>query len=275
MTLSLRSTLTLHNGVEIPRLGLGVYQSPPGAVTQRAVREALALGYCHIDTAKAYRNEEDVGRALADSGLQREEVFVTTKLWHADHGYDEAIRACRDSLGRLGLAVVDLYLIHWPGFGPRRESWRALVTLYEEGKCRAVGVSNYTVRHLEELLATSPLVPMVNQVELSPFLSQRDLIDICRRHKIAVEAYSPLTQGQKLDDERLLRVARKHRKTAAQVLIRWALEHDLIVLPKTVRRERLQENADVFDFALDGQDMAILDGLDEGLRVAWDPTNVP
>jgi diketogulonate reductase-like aldo/keto reductase len=275
MTLNLRSTLTLHNGVEIPRLGLGVYQSAPGEVTQRAVREALALGYRHIDTARAYRNEADVGRALADSGLPRDEVFVTTKLWHADHGYDAAIRACQESLERLSLASVDLYLIHWPGFGPRQESWRALVTLYEEGKCRAVGVSNYTVRHLEELLATSSLVPMVNQVELSPFLYQRELIDFCRRHGIVVEAYSPLTQGQKLDDERLLRVARKHNKTAAQVLIRWALEHDLVVLPKTVRRERLRENADVFDFALDAEDMAALDALNEGLHVAWDPTDVP
>lgn len=276
MALSLQSTITLNNAVEIPVLGLGVFQAPEGETTQAAVREALACGYRHIDTAKIYQNERDVGLALRASGVPREDVFITTKLWNSDHGYDTALRAYHDSLNRLMLSHVDLYLIHWPVQDVRRETWRALVTLVKEGSCRAVGVSNYTIRHLEELLnETHGVVPAVNQVELHPFLHQRELLEFCARHGIVVEAYSPLTKGQRLGDRRLGAIAQRHNKTPAQVLIRWALQKGTVVLPKSVTPARIRENADVFDFALSEQDMAQLDALDEGLRTSWDPTDAP
>jgi diketogulonate reductase-like aldo/keto reductase len=275
MPLSLQSTATLHHGVHIPLIGLGVYQAPQGAVTQQAVKTALALGYRHVDTAKVYGNEADVGKAIRDSGLPRSDVFVTTKLWNADHGYDKAIRACHESLKRLGSDHVDLYLIHWPVANLRHESWRALVTLQKEGTCRAIGVSNYTVRHLKELLDTSPVVPAVNQVELSPFLYQKELLDFCSAHGIVVEAYSPLTKGERLSDRRLTAIAARYRKSAAQILIRWCLQHDTVVLPKSVTRERIRENADVFDFEISPGDMAALDGLNEDFRTSWDPTDAP
>lgn len=275
MDLDLRSTLRLNDGVAIPRLGLGVFQAAAGSETRDAVAHALATGWRHVDTARVYRNEKDVGRAIADSGIPRAEVFLTTKLWNDDHGYDRAQRACRESLARLGLDYVDLYLIHWPVAERRRDSWRALAKLKADGLCRAVGVSNYTVRHLEELLGESSLVPAVNQVEMSPFLYQRDLIAFCATHGIVVEAYSPLTKGERLDHPTLAEVGRRHRKTPAQVLIRWALQHDLVVLPKSVRPARIDENAAVFDFALSAEDMATLDALDEGLRTSWDPTDAP
>jgi diketogulonate reductase-like aldo/keto reductase len=265
----------LNNGVNIPALGLGVYQAESGRETERAVLDALDLGYRHIDTAKAYGNEKDVGRAIKKSGIPREEVFITTKLWNTDHGYDQTKRAFDESRSDLGVDYIDLYLIHWPVEGLRGESWRAMVELLERGDCRSIGVSNYTITHLEELLASSPIVPAVNQVEFSPFLYQRELLRFCRQQGIQLEAYSPLTQGKKLDHPALVEVARKHGKTPAQILIRWAIEHGLVVIPKSVRRSRLEENADVFDFSIGREGLALLDGLDEGFRTCWDPTDSP
>ncbi len=267
--------LRLANGVEIPALGLGVFRSDPGEETRGAVATALEAGYRHVDTARAYGNERDVGRALAGSGLRREEVFVTTKLWNSDHGYDQARWACDQSLHRLGLEYVDLYLIHWPVEGLRRESWRALERIVADGKARAIGVSNYTTRHLEELLGDCRVSPMVNQVEFHPFLFQRDLLDFCRRHGVVLEAYSPLVKAQRLDHPVVRRVAARCDRTPAQVLLRWGLQREVVVLPKSVRPERIRENARVFDFALDAGDMAALDALDEGYRTSWDPTGVP
>lgn len=275
MSLTIRSTARLNNGVEIPLLGLGVFRAAAGEETQRAVRDALALGYRHVDTAAVYGNERDVGIALRDSGVPREEVFVTTKLWNADHGYDATLRACDASLSRLGLAYVDLYLMHWPVAGLRLESWRAMDALLEQGKARAIGVSNFTIRHLDELLAASPRVPAVNQVEYHPFLHQRALAEYCAARGIVVEAYSPLTKGRRLGDPRLGAVAAHSGKTPAQVLVRWALQHGLVVLPKSTHRARIEENAAVFDFEISPQDMALLDGLDENLRTSWDPTDAP
>jgi diketogulonate reductase-like aldo/keto reductase len=216
-----------------------------------------------------------VGAAVRESGLPRREIFVTTKLWNADHGYDRALRAMDESLARLGLEQVDLYLVHWPVEGLRHESWRAMERILADGKARAVGVSNYAARHLEELLSRAKVRPAVNQVELSPFLQQRDLVASCARHGIQVEAYAPLVRGQRMDHPVLVRTAAKHRRTPAQVLLRWALQHDLVVIPKSVHPARIRENADLFGFALDAADMAALDGLDEGYRTCWDPTNVP
>lgn len=273
--LSLQSTVRLNNGVELPWLGLGVYQAQRGEETRAAVRWALQAGYRHIDTARIYGNERDVGEALRQSGLPRSEVFITTKLWNHDQGYDSALRACERSLRELGLEYVDLYLIHWPVPERRLDSWRAMEKLLADGKCRAIGVSNFLERHLDELMASSKVVPAVNQVELSPYLYQKGLLDHCRRHGIVVEAYSPLTKGERLGDPRLVRVARHYGKTTAQVLIRWCLQHGLVVLPKSVREARIRENAAVFDFELSAADMRVLDGLNEDLHTSWDPSAVP
>jgi diketogulonate reductase-like aldo/keto reductase len=272
---TLASRVPLSNGVEIPVLGLGVYQSRPGQETRAAVASALALGYRHVDTARVYGNEADVGRALTASGLPRKDVFLTTKLWNDDHGYDATLRACDASLRRLGVEQLDLYLVHWPVQGLRGETWRAMERLLADGKARAIGVSNYTIRHLEELLAGARVPPSVNQVELHPFLLQRELLAFCSAHRIQVEAYAPLVKARRMSHPVLKRVAEKHRKTPAQVLVRWSLEHRLVVIPKSVKPERIRENADVFGFALDAEDLAALDGLDAGFRTSWDPTDVP
>jgi diketogulonate reductase-like aldo/keto reductase len=272
---TLRSTVTLRGGVEIPAVGLGVYQSRPGAETREAVRVALELGYRHVDTARAYGNEPDVAQGIAESGVPRSEVFVTTKLWNSDHGYDETLRACDASLARLGVEQVDLYLVHWPVQGLRHHTWRAMERLKADGKARAIGVSNFTVRHLEELLAAAREPPAVNQVELHPFLAQPELVSWCASHGVVVEAYAPLVKARRMDDPVLRRVAAKHGRTVAQVLVRWSLQHGFVVIPKSVRRERIEENADVFGFTLDAGDMTALDGLDQGYRTSWDPTDAP
>jgi diketogulonate reductase-like aldo/keto reductase len=265
----------LNNGVMIPRLGLGVYQSPPGQATQKAVEYALKIGYRHIDTARIYNNESDVGTAVRKSGVKREDVFITTKLWNSDHGYETALKACDASLKRLGLKYLDLYLIHWPVPEIRNESWQALMQLLKDGKCRSIGVSNYTIQHLTDLLEDTDVIPMVNQVEFSPFLYQKQLLDYCEKNKIQLEAYSPLTQGAKLNHPKIQQIAKKHNKTPAQVLIRWGLQHNLVTIPKSVREERIKENSQVFDYNLTTEDMRILDSLDENFRNSWDPTNAP
>jgi methylglyoxal/glyoxal reductase len=273
--LRLDSRAKLNNGVEMPYLGLGVYQSPPGKTTQNAVRFALKTGYRHVDTARIYGNEADVGEAVRDSGVQREEVFVTTKLWNSDQGYESTIRACEASLRRLGLAYIDLYLIHFPVPETRNDSWKAMETLLKNGKCRAVGVSNFMIRHLKELLENADVVPAVNQIEFHPFLYQTELLDFCRGQGIQVEAYSPLARSERLSNPRLVTLARKYHKSPAQVLIRWGLQHGLVVIPKSTREDRIGENRQVFDFNLASEDMLVMDGLNENLRTNWDPTTVP
>jgi diketogulonate reductase-like aldo/keto reductase len=267
-------TVQLHSGATIPRLGLGVYQASPRE-TERAVREALAIGYRHIDTARVYGNEREVGSALRASGLPRSEVFITTKLWNDDQGYDAALRAFDASLARLGLDTIDLYLIHWPVPGRRLDSWRAFERLHAEGRARTIGVSNFMVNHLEELLARAEVVPYVNQIELSPFLQHREVRAFCAARGIAIEAYSPLTKGERLGHPAITAVARRVQRTPAQVMLRWAVQSDLIVLPKSVRPERLAENAAIFDFELPPEAMAELDALEEGLTTGWDPRGQP
>jgi diketogulonate reductase-like aldo/keto reductase len=275
MDLTPGSTLTMNDGHAIPRLGFGVFRAAPGHETRASVRAALEAGYRHVDTARIYGNEADVGAAIRDSGLRREDVFVTTKLWNADQGYESALRAARGSLERLGVGHADLYLIHWPVPGQRLESWRALVQLRRDGWVRSIGVSNYLVRHLRELIDRAGEVPAVNQVELSPFLPQRELREFCRERGIVVEAYSPLTRGLRLGHPALARIAARHDVSPARVLIRWALQQDVVVLAKSSRPERIRENADVFGFALDDDDRRILDDLGENLHTGWDPTEVP
>ncbi len=276
---SIASRVKLNQGPEIPWLGLGVFQSDPGPVTRDAVRYALETGYRSVDTAAMYRNEADVGEAVRQSGLARDEVFVTTKLWHTDHGFEPALKAGRASAERLGLGPIDLYLIHWPRANSpqdRIDSWKALVQLQKEGVCRAVGVSNYTVRHLEELRTHSSVVPAVNQVEFHPFVFNPELLTYCERLGIRLEAWSPLTRGRRLDDPTIQSIAATHHRTPAQVLIRWGLEHGVVEIPKSVHRERIRENAQVFDFSLSASEVATLDGLRGGPRVGmWDPSEIP
>ena len=267
-------TRTLSGGVSIPILGLGVYMLPSGKATESVVRHALATGYRHIDTARVYANESDVGKAVRESGIPRDEIFITTKLWNSDHGYDRALRACDASLAALGLDFVDLYLVHWPE-KRRKETWRAMKKLHDDGKCRAIGVSNFTVRHLEEILEVGGPIPAVNQIELHPFCFPRDIVSYCEKHGIVMEAYSPLTRGEKIGDPRLVAIAKTAKRTPAQVLIRWGIQHGFISLPKSARPARIDENAAVFDFELSSDAMKALDALDEGLHTCWDPTNVP
>lgn len=233
---------------------------------------AFEAGYRHIDTASLYGNEESVGAAVRASGIPREEIFVTTKLWNSDHSSPEG--AFEKSLRRLKLDYVDLYLIHYP-VPQRLRSWRALEKLKQQGKSRSIGVSNFTTRHLAELLAQTDIAPAVNQVEFHPYLYQRELLEFCISRGIVIEAYSPLTQGERLNDRKLLTVARKYRRSSAQILIRWAIQHNLAVILKSANANRIRENAAVFDFEITDEDMQALDNFHENLRTCWDPTNAP
>jgi len=266
-------TIVLNNAIAIPRVGLGVYQT--GRATENAVKWALEIGYRHVDTASMYGNESEVGaalrRAFAAGLVRREDVFITTKLGNSDHGYDEALRAFDASLRRLGLEQIDLFLLHWPVPDLRLSSWRALERIIGEKRCRAIGVSNYMVRHLEELLSRAKIPPAVNQIELHPWCQQRDVVDFCQVHNIAVVAYSPLTKGMKLGDPRLAVVAREVRRTPAQVLLRWSLQRGFITIPKSAQRVRIVENAALFDFSLSSQQMVMLDRFNAEQHITWDP----
>ena len=275
--MDINTTIALNNGVNIPIIGLGVFQSPAGGVTKQAVLDSLEAGYRHIDTARIYGNEVDVGRAVAESGIPREDIFVTTKLWNADQGYESTLDACEISLGKMDLDYIDLYLMHWPVEGRRLESWTAMEELHAKGKCRSIGVSNFMVHHLEELLEKAHVVPAINQIEMSPYnyLQRKETLDLCHSTGIVIEAYSPLTKGRKLKDTRLIDMATKYEKTTAQLLIRWALEKQYVVLPKSVNKGRIVENANVFDFTISDGDMTILDTFNEDLVTGWDPTHAP
>jgi methylglyoxal/glyoxal reductase len=264
-------SLTLNTGHSIPQVGLGVWQSPRGAVTQGAIGAALRLGYRHVDTARIYGNERDVGEAVRSSGVPREEVFVTTKLWNDDQGYDAALLAFDRSLQLLGLDYIDLYLIHWPVADRRLESWRALEHIFADKRARAIGVSNFLVPHLTELLAHAKVVPAVNQIEVHPFLPQEDTRAFCKEHGITVEAYSPLTHGKRIADPVITEVAHEAQRTNAQVLLRWGIQHGMVVLPKSVNEGRIAENAGLFDFELDEASMTKLDALEAGAATGWDP----
>jgi diketogulonate reductase-like aldo/keto reductase len=274
VNLTIESSVTLNNGVKMPRLGIGTWQIRDGRPVRRTLGWAFEAGYRHIDTAAMYGNERGVGEAVRDSDVPRDEIFVTTKLWNSDHGYENALRAFDKSMQRLGLDYVDLYLIHWPVSGQREETWRALEKIYTEGRARAIGVSNYTIRHLEDLLRVAEVVPTVNQVEFHPWLFQKDLLDYCKEHDIVLEAYSPLTKGRRLNDPALLEVAERYSKSPAQILIRWVLQHDMVVIPKSSDPDHIRANADVFDFEISEEDMCRIDAFDENYRCTWDPTEV-
>jgi len=273
MIQNMNDAAELNNGVKMPWLGFGVYQMRDGAEVGESVAAALKTGYRSIDTAAAYNNERGVGRALAESGISRNEIFLTTKVWNSDQGYESALRAFDGSLERLGTDYVDLYLIHWPVKGRFVQTWRALERVYAEKRARAIGVSNFHIHHLEELLSESKIVPAVNQVEFHPFLLQSDLRAFCRDKGIQYEAWSPLMQGTVLREKTVRRLAKKHGKSAAQIIIRWDLQHEVVTIPKSVHPERIEENSRVFDFELSDEDMALLDGLDAGKRSGPDPDN--
>lgn len=266
-------SLTLNNGVEMPQLGFGVWQVPDDEATA-AVSTALEAGYRSIDTAAIYGNEEGTGRALASSGIARDELFVTTKLWNDRQGYDSTLRAFDESLGKLGLDHVDLYLIHWPapGRGTFVDTFRAFEKIYADGRAKAIGVSNFLPQHLKTLLAETSVVPAVNQVELHPQLQQGELRAFHAEHSIRTEAWSPLGQGKGLlEVPTVVAVARKHGRTPAQAVLRWHLQLGNVVIPKSVTPSRIAENIDVFDFELDADDMAAFAALDEGKRLGADP----
>ena len=272
---SIHDCAVLHNGVKMPWLGLGTWKSAEGAEVERAVRAALDLGYRHVDTAAVYGNERGVGRAVLESGVPREQVFVTTKVWNdAQRAGPAAVkRAFDESLRRLDMDYVDLYLVHWPVKGKYKDAWRALEEIYATGRAKAIGVSNFMVHQLNDLLAVVDVVPMVNQVEFHPRLLQRELLELCRQNDIVEVAWSPLMRGKVEAIRELRDVAEKYGKTPAQVVLRWDLQHGVATIPKSVRRERLSENAEIFDFALSPQDMATIDSLDRGQRTGPDPDN--
>jgi diketogulonate reductase-like aldo/keto reductase len=265
--------VTLNNGLRMPKLGFGVWQVPDEEATQ-AVEKAFEVGYRLIDTAKVYENEKGVGKAIANSHILREELFITTKLWNSDHGYDKALRAFEASLDRLGLDYVDLYLIHWPcpDFGLYIETYKALEKLYKDGRVKAIGVSNFNIEHLEKVLNECEVVPVVNQVECHPYLQQKELKEFCAKHNIYIEAYSPLMNGRDvLEDDVIKGIAEKHGKTAAQVILRWHLQEGTIVIPKSVTPSRIEENFNVFDFELTKEDMEKISTLDRNRRINNEP----
>ena len=267
----IKGTFPLHNGVEMPYLGLGVYLAREGKEVENAVGWALEAGYRHIDTASAYQNEKGVGAAVRNSGLDRREVFVTTKVWNTDQGYESTLRAFDASLARLGLEYLDLYLVHWPVKGKYRETWQALEELYREGRVRAIGVSNFLQHHLEDLLQRAEIVPMVNQMEFHPWLVQEPLLGYCREKGIQYEAWSPLMQGKIGQVPEIGKIARKYGKTEAQVVLRWDLQKGVVTIPKSSNPERIKANAALFDFELSPEDMAQLDSLDKTHRFGPDP----
>jgi len=271
--MNLQSTRTLANGVEMPIFGLGVYKMTDPQETIEAITKALQVGYRAIDTASLYYNEEQVGEAIRHSGVAREDLFVTTKVWNSDQGYDNTLKAFETSLKKLNMDYVDLYLTHWPVEGKYPDTYRAIERLYEEKLIRVPGVSNHHAHHLEQLLRSANVPPMVNQVEAHPYLSQEPLRAFCREHQIAVTAWSPLGRGGVLQDETIIKTAEKYGKSAAQVVLRWHLQHDIMVIPKSVTPSRIEENANIFDFVLSSEDMTVIDGLNRNQRFGKDPDN--
>lgn len=263
---------TLSNGVKMPYLGFGTFRIPAGDETKNAVLEALKVGYRHIDTAKIYGNEQSVGEAIRESGIKREEIFVTTKLWNADQGYDTTLRAFDESLKNLGMDYVDLYLIHWPK-DKNVETWKAMEKLYKEGLIRAIGVSNFKIHHLEHLFKQAEILPMVNQVECHPQFPQDDVLEFCKANNIQLEAWGPLMQGKVFNKQVLIDLANKYNRTVAQIALRWQIQRGVVVIPKSTNPERIRENSQIFDFEISEEDMKLIATL-KGDRISHDPDHI-
>ncbi|MDB2606438.1 aldo/keto reductase [Zobellia sp.] len=271
----LQGTFTLHNNIEMPYLGLGTYKADNAQEVIDSVKKALNSGYRHIDTASAYNNEEGVGKGILQSNVAREEVFLVSKLWNADQGYETTLKAFEETLERLGVDYLDLYLIHWPVAGKYKDSWRAMEKLYKEKRIRAIGVSNFLKHHLEDLLETAEIVPMVNQMEFHPFLVQQELIDFCKDKSIQYESWSPFMHGKVFDSKsaKFDLLTEKYGKSIAQIILRYNLQKGVAAIPKSVQEKRIKSNAEIFDFELSDADMGYLDGLDQGERNGPDPDN--
>jgi diketogulonate reductase-like aldo/keto reductase len=273
MALSLDTTVLLHGDVAIPQLGFGVFKVDDGNEVEAAIAEAFDVGYRHIDTATIYRNEEGVGRAIAASGIPRSQLFITTKLWNSDQGYESALAAIDANLSRLGLGYVDLYLVHWPKPEHTQETWRAMEEIQASGKARAIGVSNFLPDHLDQLLEHATVPPSINQIEFHPHLQSPDLVDYCLGHDIVIEAWSPLKAGHIIDDDELAAIAVAHGVTVAQVVLRWVLQRGIVVIPKSVTPSRIVSNADLYGFELSDAEIATINAMDRNDRVGPDPAN--
>ncbi|QUL58229.1 aldo/keto reductase [Paenibacillus tritici] len=271
MMMNLKSATKLANGVEMPWFGLGVFKVQEGQEVMDSVKAAIKAGYRSIDTASVYGNEEGVGQAIRESGVAREELFITTKVWNTEQGYDSTLAAFDQSLSKLGLDYVDLYLVHWPIRAKYKDTWRALEKLYADGKVRAIGVSNFQIDHLEDLLADATVKPMVNQVELHPLLNQLELREYCKAQGIQIEAWAPLAQGHLLDNEVLADIAAHHNKTLPQVILRWDLQNGIVTIPKSVKEERIIANADIFDFELSEDEISRINALNRDQRFGSHP----
>ena len=269
----IQGSFTLHNGVQMPYLGLGTYQSDNDQEVVDAIKGAIKIGYRHIDTAAAYKNEQGVGKGIKESGIDRKEIFVVSKVWNDDQGYESTLKAFDESLNRLGLEYLDLYLIHWPVSGKYKETWKALEYLYAQKKIRAIGVSNFLKHHLEDLMKDCTIVPMVNQMEFHPLLVQQNLVDFCNENSIQYESWSPFMQGKVFALHICNDLAKKHRKSVAQIILRWNLQKGVIAIPKSVHIDRITSNADIFDFELSEEDINFLDSLENGQRSGPDPDN--
>lgn len=269
--MNLKSATKLANGVEMPWFGLGVFKVQEGQEVVDSVKAAIKAGYRSIDTATVYGNEEGVGQAIRESGVAREELFITTKVWNNDQGYDSTLAAFDLSLSKLGLDYVDLYLVHWPIRAKYKDTWRALEKLYADGKVRAIGVSNFQIDHLEDLLTETNVKPMVNQVELHPLLSQLELREYCKAQGIQIEAWAPLAQGNLLDNEVIADIAARHNKTLPQVILRWDLQNGIVTIPKSVKEERIIANADIFDFELSEDEISRINALNNNQRFGSHP----
>lgn len=269
----IEDTVQLHNGVKMPRLGFGVFKVEEGSEVVESVKTALEVGYRSIDTAAIYKNEAGVGQAIQESNVPREELFITTKVWNKDQGYESTLKAFDESLEKLGLDYVDLYLIHWPVEGKYKETWKAIEKLYEDGRTKAIGVCNFNVHHLEDLMKDANVKPMVNQIEFHPKLTQEEVRSFCNKENIYVEAWSPLMHGKLLDHPMLKGMGEKYGKSPAQVILRWDLQHDIITIPKSVNPSRIRENANIFDFSLTDDEMKQIDELNENERFGPDPDN--
>ncbi|MHC5409720.1 aldo/keto reductase [Listeria seeligeri] len=271
--MNLKDTVKLANGVEMPRLGFGVWKVKDGDEAVNSVKWAIEAGYVSIDTAAAYKNEEGVGQAIKESGVKREDLFVTTKLWNAEQGYESTLAAFDESLRKLELDYVDLYLIHWPVKGKFKDTWRAFEKLYNDKRVRAIGVCNFHEHHLKELMEDAEIAPMVNQIELHPELTQEPLRNYCAEHNIVVEAWSPLGNGKLLDNAEIKAIAEVHGKSVAQVILRWDLQIGVVTIPKSVHQERIIQNADIFDFELTEDEVAKISALNKDKRTGPDPDN--